>query len=1331
MNTYHNRKGVALVMVLALLVLLSAIVVAFLSSVTTDLAASKSYEGQTNARQLADSAVNLVISQIRKASTQSDQTWISQPGLVRTYDTSGASGAYKLYSAAQIYETGEFDPAEGTDLPPDDTWSTNAKGLWTDMNSPIFRVDPQTGTSRPVYPIFDVNPAEMASDGTIDADGDKMPDVEGFKIEDYTSRLNPSNSANTGFMPVQWLYMLQDGTLVPAEAAGTNEVTIGGSVSATNPVVARLAFWTDDETCKININTASEGAFWDTPVANSQPLTPNNAQVKQVYEYDLGMYLPASREYQRYPGHPATTSLSPVFGRALMKKLGIDPNAPTIPKAKWVQFTEAIYQMTPRVSGKSVTGTDVSSQGGTKRAGSGPNGQNQNDQSVTAVATDADRLFATPDELFFDTKRVRQSGLSSGDVRALIEKSKFFLTATSKAPEQNAYNKPRVSIWPITVNSLSNPFDESKMTYFDKLISFCSTVGSERAEGGKRVPFYFVRKNPNSMTEDWNSSNESIFNYLKAMCGKAAPNVKGGTKSLSDKYSEIQQILIEMFDYVRCTNLIDTSDDKPGIPPTASKSYTLPDALSGLSGGIGGRAHRGQVLPIAPFSVNARGFGRVVTLSEMALVVIRDQRAPAGKAKIQVALMPNFYCPMAGYSALANDIGLRFKQIDVKVKLNKDTTVSFGAPPYADALWEMGRFSSQQSDESKLGGSIGMKTFVEAIQNDGQGAPANSRFPVAEAIIDQPGENDTLTIEGGDVIVEFVYPGGAVANKGQGGTVIQSIRMRFPPVPPLRFPIPSAGFPSATNPTKVGSRIGYGRGWFPIYANPPLQPPKPQQYYDIVRSLVASGGNVNFDMRVVACLGGINLKESELLGNPVFVPHPDYNVVTGSNANYAFSIMGTVPGRGTVIGSKIGSLTKQTIVAPENTWRPYVAAGIQGVQNVDNPLPNVGDWDNGPHFLMDGSYLGKADEGTGGHTHFGEGQKADSAAYIGWNYVGEDAGMEQLTFFSPNRQISSPVAFGSLPTGVLPDHKGWQTLLFRPSTPGMLGMNGGADVTPNHPGAKDPPDHRFLDLFWMPVVEPYAISEPFATAGKINMNYQIAPFTYIKRQTALIGAMKAVKVTAINPTQASYSMFYKNMGYRPNGGNDSNSGGAGIVLRRNIDAASTLQFFEEGHFKQGENKPFLTESEICTIPLIPADMPSTGAGVYANAGIKPTDPIGTMRNKLSTFWNGNNSSGAVGNWLTGDNSLERPYSLLYPRLTTKSNTYTVHVKVQTLKKVPVGIAPANSFKEERDQVTGEFRGSFVIERYLDPNLQTFDITDQNAVLGPYKFRVVNSKQFVQ
>jgi hypothetical protein len=101
--------------------------------------------------------------------------------------------------------------------------------------------------------------------------------------------------------------------------------------------------------------------------------------------------------------------------------------------------------------------------------------------------------------------------------------------------------------------------------------------------------------------------------------------------------------------------------------------------------------------------------------------------------------------------------------------------------------------------------------------------------------------------------------------------------------------------------------------------------------------------------------------------------------------------------------------------------------------------------------------------------------------------------------------------------------------------------------------------------------------------------------------------------------------------------------------------------------------------------------------------------------------------------LTGDNTKERIYATLYPRLTTKSNTYTIHAKVQTLKKVN-GTA-ANVWTEGKDQITGEFRGSQTIERYVDPNatgIPDYSNTSENTPISKfYKTRVISSKQFAQ
>lgn len=89
----------------------------------------------------------------------------------------------------------------------------------------------------------------------------------------------------------------------------------------------------------------------------------------------------------------------------------------------------------------------------------------------------------------------------------------------------------------------------------------------------------------------------------------------------------------------------------------------------------------------------------------------------------------------------------------------------------------------------------------------------------------------------------------------------------------------------------------------------------------------------------------------------------------------------------------------------------------------------------------------------------------------------------------------------------------------------------------------------------------------------------------------------------------------------------------------------------------------------------------------------PMVPQGSTYSQMATFWNDKR--------LTGDESRERIYTTLLPRLTTKSNAFTVHVRAQVLQKVS-STAP-DTWVEGKDVVKGEYRGSTLIERYLDPN----------------------------
>ncbi|HSJ03309.1 MAG TPA: hypothetical protein VK956_12685, partial [Verrucomicrobium sp.] len=65
-----RRKGMALVLVLSFLVLLSALILAFFGSVTTETKASRYTDAGNRSRELVDTATSVVMAQIRSATTR-------------------------------------------------------------------------------------------------------------------------------------------------------------------------------------------------------------------------------------------------------------------------------------------------------------------------------------------------------------------------------------------------------------------------------------------------------------------------------------------------------------------------------------------------------------------------------------------------------------------------------------------------------------------------------------------------------------------------------------------------------------------------------------------------------------------------------------------------------------------------------------------------------------------------------------------------------------------------------------------------------------------------------------------------------------------------------------------------------------------------------------------------------------------------------------------------------------------------------------------------------------------------------------------------------------
>ena len=299
-------------------------------------------------------------------------------------------------------------------------------------------------------------------------------------------------------------------------------VPLGGGKAPTeqNPIVGRVAFWTDDETTKLNVNTAAGGMVWDTPRTGGD------------IDRNFGRYQPAQHEWQRYPGHPATTSLSPVF---FPGKEDVVLNR---------RAMDMLYELTPRVVG------------GGSRAGSvkatEPNG----------LVADKDRLYASLDEFIFKPDRSENefpTEYMKGGAGEVLERSRFFLTATSRAPEVTLFNTPRIAIWP-TYNKKSSA-DEKYVTPFDNLIRFTGELGENTSAGNnydKRYQYYFQRENADSTTHDYNNikRNQDVYAYLDTLMETDIPGFGGNFK---DKYGNENQnqLLTEIFDYIRSTNLFD------------------------------------------------------------------------------------------------------------------------------------------------------------------------------------------------------------------------------------------------------------------------------------------------------------------------------------------------------------------------------------------------------------------------------------------------------------------------------------------------------------------------------------------------------------------------------------------------------------------------------------------------------------------------------------------------------------------------------------------------------------------------------------------------------
>ena len=563
----RRQRAIALVIVLAMVSMMTIFMLAIFSVSRTEHSSSVKYSDGQSARELGDAAVNVVMAQIwdgtRRTNTE-PAIWASQPGAIRRYNMNGSfNTGFKLYSSTDMQVTGA-EQQMIQDVPPPD-WVAQP-GRYTDLNEPVVRPD-QDGDGNPelVFPVIDPRAFVPSQVGAVGSSN-----VEGFWYDRGFAGVVPASSsvdmAARLPLPVEWIYVLKSGRLGTMTGSG-DALTFqpassgeGSTPTEANPIVGRIAFWTDDETSKLNINTAGEPTYWSSPTV--------------IHERDLSWahYQPMAYEFQRYPGHPATIALSTVlFPNLNMDTYGLLPADPQLQAI--LLRKNRIYEVMPKLNSG---GSQVATVPYWRATDSNVLGNNLA-QAVNINASIQERLYASVDELMFSqrtagnrTRRLLQDDPASMAPGAAnvplfatpgqLERARFFLTAHSRMPEVNMYGRPRVAIWPVADEVQVRPgatgvTAPQMRTGYDNLIAFCSSLGATPVARVQNS-YFFRRVDARSPTTDINlPRNQALLNMLINTMGQVMP----GGSTFAAKYSggDVQQILVQIFDYIRSTNLYD------------------------------------------------------------------------------------------------------------------------------------------------------------------------------------------------------------------------------------------------------------------------------------------------------------------------------------------------------------------------------------------------------------------------------------------------------------------------------------------------------------------------------------------------------------------------------------------------------------------------------------------------------------------------------------------------------------------------------------------------------------------------------------------------------
>ena len=223
---HRSSRGVALVIVLFFIVIITVMIVGFLESSRADRGTAASHLERMRATTFAREGLETAVATLRRETTDKARNWTSSPGVLVVPDdpTSTTSDQSRLKKEVWLH-SGLADPTANASL------------------DPVLRA-----------PNLNIQTFETASPTYL-----------------LTDQIN-STTTKPEELKLRWVYVRRDGTYELPDPAkpisSTNLPNPSPSLTnTTNPLVGRFAYWTDDESSKVNYNLA----WLRDPTLNTNP----------------------------------------------------------------------------------------------------------------------------------------------------------------------------------------------------------------------------------------------------------------------------------------------------------------------------------------------------------------------------------------------------------------------------------------------------------------------------------------------------------------------------------------------------------------------------------------------------------------------------------------------------------------------------------------------------------------------------------------------------------------------------------------------------------------------------------------------------------------------------------------------------------------------------------------------------------------------------------------------------------------------------------------------------------------------------------------------------